>query len=397
MKSAPVSDQIRYKLAPAVTKEERKKSVTFVCDDKDVSSRDTDENGETNNICDENTEEQNDDEYIAQFMKANNISKTEDENNKLIADEVLYSQERPKRLSVRKASNIYNTLTNPDGNPKETIGAKEDNDEVLKRQSSVEDLMDKVDGVNRLNRNSDEKDVNNNYDENMYNTDRPMRLKRRNTVASISTSMKKLSIGEEIEESESERMRSSVMGQQRKRKSGVVALDPDFRALLEKQNEEKLPKEKLLQRRKSEPAFVLSNFLKSIHYHSDLSNPDDLLQQERNTSEQTCEEIEAEIDRNSNNINALYMAKNKISHALYFGKDKISNRPQTSAQESKPKPRIVGIPYHTEMRMKRKGKITLQLKAIYLDEAEKRAKSAKGKLLKEEFLQKRPSVGVHKV
>ena len=124
--------------------------------------------------------------------------------------------------------------------------------------------------------------------------------------------------------------------------------------------------EKLLERRKTEPTIVLSNSLTDI---DDTPTFADLTESRKEETNMTNEE------RNSNSINALYSAKNKISNILYIAKGKMSNRPETSSEEQKAKPLVRGIPYHSEMRMKRRGTISLHLKSIYLDDAERKIKS----------------------
>ena len=362
LKSTPPSHQFRYKFDPNVNREEEKKSVTFICDMEDSGKCSAKESIETIEKCDTEADCQSDhDEYIARFMRANNLHKTNDPNErKFASDEHMYSQEGPKRLSRRKAS----IPTNGDVKVPETGEPK-----ILHRQRAEYKINDIEDCIETNGENFEDIDRKvadeNNGDEGIHSNDKPVRLARRNTVASVYSSMKKLSLGDNLTEADQQRKASAPPGIGRKRKSAVSALDPEFRAQLEKRNEEKFLREKLLERRKTAPIIVFSN--SSSH-----SGGTPTLDLTESSEEQT---IMANEERNSNSINALYSAKNKISNALYITKGRISNRPQTCTEEHKAKPLVRGIPYHSEMRMKRRGTISLHLKSIYLDDAERKIKS----------------------
>ena len=377
LKSAPASHHFRYKLSPNLNRDERKKSVTFTCDIKDsnVSEHRAKESIDTIEKCDTEGDCHNDnDEYIAEFMRANNLHKTSSSNeNKFASNGHMYSQEGPKRLSKRKASIPTNDDVKKEGTASETEQRECCSEELktLHRRSAEYKINNTEDCTETNGNNSEQNDYkvadeNNADDEGIYNNGKPVRLARRNTVASVSSSMKKLSLGNNLTERDQQRKASAPPGIGRKRKSAVFALDPEFHAQLEKQNEERFQKEKLLERRKTEPTIVLCN---SLTDSDDTPTFADLNESRKEETNMTDEE------RNSNSINALYSAKNKISNILYITKGKMSNRPETSSEEEKAKPLVRGIPYHSEMRMKRRGSISLHLKSIYLDDAERKIKS----------------------
>ena len=372
LKSAPVSDQFRYKFPPNFTRDEKKKSVTFICDMED--SRKNSANESIMQIiekCDTEGDCQNDhDEYIANFMRANNLQKTNNSNsNEFTSDEHMYSQEGPKRLSKRKTS-LPKDEDVKVGKAPETEQSEycSEAPKRLHRKSNEHKTNDIEDCTETNRKNCDQIDLevvdeNSSDDEGINSNDRPVKHTRRNTVAGINSSIKKLSLGDNLTERDQQRKASEPPGIGRKRKSAVFALNPEFRAQLEKQNEEKLQKKKLLERRKTEPATM---FLRN---NDDTITFADLTESREEQTSKTNEE------KQSNSINALYSAKNKISNVLYITKGKISNRPPTYSEEHKAKPLVRGIPYHSEMRMKRRGTISLHLKSIYLDDAERKIKS----------------------
>ena len=239
-------------------------------EDSNVSEHSTNESIETIEKCDTEDDCHNDhDEYIAKFMKANNLHKTSHSNeNKLASNEHMYSQEGPKRLSRRKASIPTNDNVKKEGTASETDQSEccSEEPKTLHRKST-EYKINNTEGCIETNGNNSEQidnkvaDENNADDEGIYSNDKPVRLARRNTVASVTSSMKKLSLGDNLTEMDQQRKTSAPPGIGRKRKSAVFALDPEFHAQLEKQNEEKFQKEKLLERRKTEPTIVLSKSL----------------------------------------------------------------------------------------------------------------------------------------
>ena len=370
LKTVPASHHFRYKLSSNLNRDERKKSVTFTCDIEDANEHCANESIETIEKCDTEGDCHNDhDEYIAKFMKANNLHKTSHSNeNKLASNERMYSQEGPKRLSRRKAS----IPTNDDFKKEGTASETEQSECCSEEPKTLHRKINDTDDCTETNGNNSEQidhkvaGENNADDESIYSNDKPVRLARRNTVANVTSSVKKLSLGDNLTETDQQRKASAPPGIGRKRKSAVYALDPEFHAQLEKQNEEKFPDGKLLERRKTESTIVLSNSLTDI---DDTPTFADLTESRKEKTNMTNEE------RNSNSINALYSAKNKISNILYMAKGKMSNRPETSSEEHKAKPLVRGIPYHSEMRMKRRGTISLHLKSIYLDDTERKIKS----------------------
>ena len=368
LKSAPVTHQFTYKFAPNLTRQEKKKSVTFICDVEDSGECSANESIEIIEKCDTEGDYHNEhDEYISNFMRANNLHKTNKSNaNEFTSNEHMYSQEGPKRLSKRKTSlpkaEDVKVGTAPEPEQSEYCS---DSPKRLHRKSTeyktndIEDCAE-TNGKNSVQIDAKVTDETNSDDEDIQSNDRPV---RRNTVASISSSLKKLSLGDNLTERDQLRKASAPPGIGRKRKSAVFTLDPEFRAQLEKQNEGKLQKEKLLERRKTEPAIMFSRDSDDSPTFADLTETRE--EQTSNTNE----------ERNSNSVNALYSAKNKISNVLYITKGKISNRAPTCSEEHKAKPPVRGIPYHSEMRMKRRGTISLHLKSIYLDDAERKNKS----------------------
>ena len=248
LKSAPASHHFRYRLSPNLNRDERKKSVTFTCDIEDSSGHSTNESIETIEKCDTEDDCHNDhDEYIAKFMKANNLHKTSHSNeNKLASNEHMYSQEGPKRLSRRKASIPTNDNVKKEGTASETdqIECCSEEPKTLHRKSTEYKINNTEDCTETKGNNSEQidhkvDDENNADDEGIYSNDKPVRLARRNTVASVTSSMKKLSLGDNLTEMDQQRKASAPPGIGRKRKSAVYALDPEFHAQLEKQNGEK--------------------------------------------------------------------------------------------------------------------------------------------------------------